>query len=412
MDNGQRTKKIVVQKYGGTSVANLERIRKVGERVRKTLADGHQVVVVLSAMSGETDGLLKLAKTITEHPDPRECDQLLAVGEQKTIALLAMFLNSVGVPSVSLNAPQVPIVTDSHFGKARIQTIGLDRIRRELKKGKVVVVSGFQGVTEEGDVATLGRGGSDTSGVALAAALKADLCEIYTDVDGVYTADPRVVPEPKLLKKISYEEMLELADSGAKVLQGRSVEMAAKHKVPLVVRSSFSDHPGTKVVSEEASLEKILVAGVTLNVKEAKIAVRHIPAAKGVMPKFFAPLAKAGINVDMIVENVSKDGSTDLAFTVSKDDLRQALKFTEPVAKKLGAGMVEAASDIAKISIVGLGMRTHAGVAHRIFQVLDDLNITIRMVTTSEIKVSIVVEKSEAERAVKALHEAFGLQSE
>lgn len=398
---------LIVQKYGGTSVADLERIRSVGNRVRKTAEEGCQIVVVLSAIAGETNALLKLAGEIASEPDPRECDQLVSVGEQKAIALLALYLNAVGIPSISLTAAQLPIFTDPHFGKARIQTIGLQRIRRELKGGKVVVVSGFQGITEEGDVTTLGRGGSDASAVALAAALKADLCEIYTDVEGVYTADPKVVAGPKLLKKISYEEMLELADSGAKVLQGRSVEMAAKHRVPLTVRSSFSDHPGTQVVSEEASLEKILVAGVTLNTKEAKIAVRRIPASRGVMPKFFAPLAKAGVNVDMIVENVGADATTDLAFTVTKEDLRQALKFTEATAKKLGAGKVEAASDIAKISIVGLGMRTHAGVAHKIFQVLDDLGITIQMVTTSEIKVSIVVNVSEAERAVLALHKAF-----
>ena len=398
---------LIVQKYGGTSVANLERIRSVGERVRKTLKDGHQVVVVLSAMSGETNELVKLASEMAQDPNPREYDQLVSLGEQKTIALLALYLNSIGLPAISLTAAQIPILTDNHFTKARIQTIILDRIRRELKSGKVVVVSGFQGITEEGDVTTLGRGGSDSSGVALAASLKADVCEIYTDVDGVYTADPRTVSAPKLLKKISYEEMLELADSGAKVLQGRSVEMAAKHSVPLVVRSSFNDHPGTKVVSEEASLEKILVAGVTLNTKEAKVAVRRIPSNKGVMPKFFAPLAKAGVNVDMIVENVGADGTTDLAFTVAKEELRQTLKSTEAVAKKLGAAKVEAASDIAKISIVGLGMRTHAGVAHRIFQILDDLDITIQMVTTSEIKVSLVVDVSEAERAVRALHEAF-----
>lgn len=395
---------LIVQKYGGTSVADLTRIRSVGERVRKTKALGHEVVVVLSAMSGETDALLKLAKEIAEQPDLRECDQLLSVGEQKTIALLAIYLNRVETPAISLTASQVPIWTDTHHGKARVQTIALERLRKELKAGKVVVVSGFQGVTETGDLTTLGRGGSDTSAVALAAALHADICEIYTDVDGVYTADPRVVESPKLLKKISYEEMLELADSGAKVLHGRSVEMAAKHRVPLAVRSSFNDNPGTEVVAEEASLEKILVAGVTLNTKEAKVAVRSIPTGKGSLQKFFAPLAKAGVNVDMIVENMGADGKTDLAFTVLKEDLRQALKFTEATAKKLGAGKVEAASDIAKISIVGLGMRTHAGVACRIFQILDDLGIHIQMVTTSEIKVSLVVGVEEAERAVKALH--------
>lgn len=398
---------LIVQKFGGTSVANLECIRAVGERIRHTLAEGEQVVVVLSAMAGETDGLLRLAKELAPDPDLREQDQLLSVGEQKSIALLALYLKSIGVPAISLTAMQIPILTDPAHGKARIQSIGLDRIRAELKAGKVVIVSGFQGLTEAGDLATLGRGGSDTSAVALAAALKADLCEIYTDVDGVHTADPRLVPNPKLLKKISYEEMLELADSGAKVLQSRSVEMAAKHRVPLTVRSSFHENSGTAVVAEEASLDKVLVAGVTLNTKEAKVAVRQIPKSKGSISKFFTPLAKAGINVDMIVENLGGDGKTDLAFTVLKEDLRQALKFTEAAAKKLGAGKVEAASDIAKISIVGLGMRTHAGVAHRIFQVLEELDITIQMVTTSEIKVSLVVDIQEAERAVRQLHEVF-----
>ncbi|MDO8494277.1 MAG: aspartate kinase [Deltaproteobacteria bacterium] len=400
---------LIVQKYGGTSVANLERIRAVGDRVIKEYKKGTRLVVVLSAQAGETEHLLGLAREITKDPDPRECDHLVAVGEQKTIALLALYLKSKKIPAISLNALQIPILTDEHHGRARIQTIALGRIQSELKNKKVVVVSGFQGVTKNGDIATLGRGGSDTSAVALAAALKADVCEIYTDVDGVYTADPRVVPSPKLLKKISYEEMLELADSGAKVLQTRSVEMAAKHKVPLTVRSSFNETPGTQVIAEDASLDKILVAGCTLNIKEAKVSVSRIPKAKGVMAKFFAPLAKAGINVDMIVENLSDDGNTDLAFTVPKDDLRATLRLIEPVAKKLGAAKVEAAADIAKISLVGLGMRSHPGVAYNIFQTVDELGIPIQMVTTSEIKVSFVVAQDQAQKVVRALHKSFGL---
>lgn len=398
---------LIVQKYGGTSVADLDCVRRVGNRVRKTFEEGHRVVVVLSAPAGETDHLIKMAGEMTSDPDPRERDALLAVGEQKSIALLGIYLKSCNVPCVSLNALQIPILTDSNHGQARILDIAAEKIQEVLSKNQIVIVSGFQGVTEEGDMTTLGRGGSDTSAVALAASLKADLCEIYTDVDGIYTADPRLVPEPKLLQKISYEEMMELADTGAKVLHPRSVELAAKKRLKLMVRSSFNQTAGTEVASEEESLEKILVAGVTLNTKESKVAIRRIPSNGGVMAKVFAPLAKAGINVDMIVENLAEDGTTDLAFTVSKEDLRKTLQFSETVAKKLGAGRVEAASDIAKISLVGLGMRSHAGVAHKIFQILDDLNINIQMVTTSEIKVSLVVDVRDANRAVKALHEAF-----
>ncbi|MDO8527807.1 MAG: aspartate kinase [Deltaproteobacteria bacterium] len=400
---------LIVQKFGGTSVKNLERIRSVARRVAKTKEEGHRVVVVLSAPAGDTDALLKLAAEISDQPDPRECDSLLALGEQKSVALLALCLKASGVACISLNAHQIPILTDKEHGRARIVSIGVERIFKELEAGQVVIVTGFQGITEDGDVTTLGRGGSDTSAVALAAALKASLCEIYTDVDGVYTADPRVVAEPKLLKKISYEEMMELADSGAKVLQTRSVEVAARHRVPLTVRSSFNDNPGTEVVPEDASLEKILVAGVTLNTQEAKVAIRRIPGGAGVLTRFFAPLAEAGINVDMIVENLSEDGTTDLAFTVAKVDLRKTLALSEATAKRLNAVRVEAASDIAKISIVGLGMRTHAGVAHQIFQILADLNITVQMVSTSEIKVSLVVAAEEAPEAVKALHKAFRL---
>lgn len=398
---------LIVQKFGGTSVANPDRLRRAGDLAVRTKNEGHQVVVVLSAAAGETDALFNLARQMAPEPDPRELDSLVALGEQKSAALLGLYLKSLQVPCVSLNAFQVPIVTDASHGKARILHIDPARIRKELDEGKIVIVTGYQGVTEEGDLTTLGRGGSDTSAVALAASLKAGLCEIYTDVDGVYTGDPRLIENPRLLKKISYEEMMELADAGAKVLHPRCVELGAKRSLRLKVRSSFNESPGTEVAPEEASLEKTLVAGVTLNTKEAKVGVRRVPSAPGVLTKFFGPLAKAGINVDMIVENLGKDGTTDLAFTVVKEDLRATLKHAEAAAKKLGAGKVEAASDIAKISLVGLGMRSHAGVAHRIFQILDDLNITIQMVTTSEIKVSLVVALEDAERAVKALHEAL-----
>lgn len=411
-DGGNRKgdRMLIVQKYGGTSVADLDCIRRVGKRARKTFEEGNQVVVVLSAPAGETDALEQLAADIAEEPDPRERDTLVSLGEQKSIALLGLYLKSEKIPCITLNAFQIPIITDGGHGKARILNIDAGRIQEELSLKKIVIVPGFQGITEKGAVTTLGRGGSDTSAVALAAALKADLCEIYTDVDGVFTADPRVVKEPKLLKRISYEEMMELAESGAKILHPRSVELAAKWRVPLTVRSSFHEEAGTQVAREDEELEKILVAGVTLNKKEAKVAVRRIPLGGGVMAKLFAPLAKAGVNVDMIVENLSEDGTTDLAFTVAKEDLRKTMKFAEKVAGKLGAGKVEVAGDIAKISLVGLGMRSHAGVAYRIFQVLDDLKINIQMVTTSEIKVSLVVAIDEADRAVKALHEAFALR--
>lgn len=395
---------LIVQKYGGTSVADLDCVRRVGKNARKTFEEGHQVVVVLSAPAGETDQLIDLAKKIAPQPDLREYDQLVALGEQKSVALLGLYLKSVGVACVSLTAAQIPIVTDDNHSQARVLEIGVEKIQQALKEKKIVIVTGFQGVTKEGDITTLGRGGSDTSAVALAAALKADLCEIYTDVDGVFSGDPRVVKQPKLLKKISYEEMIEMADSGAKVLHLRSAELAAKKNVPLVVRSSFHSGDGTQIVKEEAALEKILVSGVTLNTKEAKIGIRRIPGNHGVMGKFFAPLAKAGVNVDMIVENLGADGTTDLAFTVPKESLRTALKSAEAAAKKLGAGKVEAAADIAKISVVGLGMRSHSGVAHKVFQILDDLNINIQMVSTSEIKISLVVAIADADRAIQALH--------
>lgn len=400
---------LIVQKFGGTSVGSLERIRAAAKLVAATKQKGNDVVVVLSARSGETDQLLKEAHELSPHPNPRECDSLLATGEQKSVALLAICLHSMGISSVSLSAHQVPIFTDSNFQKARIQSIAPDRIQAELKKGKVVVVTGFQGITEEGEITTLGRGGSDTSAVALAAALKADLCEIYTDVDGVYTADPRHVPTAKLLKKISHEEMLELADTGAKVLQTRSVELAAMHRVPLKVRSAFSGATGTEVVPEEESLEKLLVSGISLNTNEAKIAIRKIPSQKAVLTSIFAPIAQAGINVDMIVENLGADGTIDVGFTVAKEDLRKTMRFVDAVAKQLRAGKVETAGDIAKISIVGLGMRTHAGVAYDLFRVLNELNIDVQMVTTSEIKVSFIIAAEGAKKALSALHDAFKL---
>ena len=403
---------LIVQKFGGTSVGSIERLRAVADRVQAAKKLQADIVVVLSARSGETDQLLKEASQLSENPDPRECDMLLSTGEQKSVALLALCLIDRGIPAISLAAHQVPIYTDDQHQKARIQAIDTQRIQRELKTGKVVVVTGFQGITKKGEITTLGRGGSDTSAVALAAALKADHCEIYTDVDGVYTADPKHVPEARLLKKISYEEMLELADTGAKVLQTRSVELAALHSVPLKVKSSFTQEEGTSIVSEEESLEKLLVSGISLNTNEAKIAIRKIPPQKGVLTAIFSPIAKAAINVDMIVENLGADGTVDIGFTVAKEELKKTMRLTDVVARQLKAGHVETAADIAKISIVGLGMRTHAGVADTLFQILNRLDIEVQMVTTSEIKVSFVVAQEQAKRAMIELHKAFGLSDE
>ena len=403
---------LIVQKFGGTSVGSIERLRAVADRVQAAKKLQADIVVVLSARSGETDQLLKEASQLSENPDPRECDMLLSTGEQKSVALLALCLIDRGIPAISLAAHQVPIYTDDQHQKARIQAIDTQRIQRELKTGKVVVVTGFQGITKKGEITTLGRGGSDTSAVALAAALKADHCEIYTDVDGVYTADPKHVPEARLLKKISYEEMLELADTGAKVLQTRSVELAALHSVPLKVKSSFTQEEGTSIVSEEESLEKLLVSGISLNTNEAKIAIRKIPPQKGVLTAIFSPIAKAAINVDMIVENLGADGTVDIGFTVAKEELKKPMQITDVVARQLKSGHVETAADIAKISIVGLGMRTHAGVADTLFQILNRLDIEVQMVTTSEIKVSFVVAQEQAKRAMIELHKAFGLSDE
>lgn len=411
---------LIVQKFGGTSVADMERLENVATCVRRTREAGHQVVVVLSAAAGETDGLLNYAKKLSTDASPREVAQLVTVGEQKQIASLALILNREGIPATSLIASQVPIVTNGNFDQARIIWIGTEKIKSLLHQGHVAVIAGFQGVSESGDPTTLGRGGSDTTAVAVAKALHANICEIYTDVEGVYSADPRIVTEAKPLKRITYEEMLEMADTGAKVLQTRSVELAAIYKVPLKVKSSFVKGEGTQVVGEEKlaqgpmtseeSLEKFLISGISFNTDEAKLSVRRIPHGVDPLALIFEPLARAGINVDMIVENLGSDGTMDVAFTVSKADLKAAMKFAEASAKKLEAAKVEVAADIAKVSVVGLGMRTHAGVAHRVFQVVSELGIPIEMVTTSEIKISIVVKRQGAEKVVQVLHKVFGLQ--
>ena len=398
---------LIVQKYGGTSVADVERIRNVARRVSACRQGGDDLVVVVSAMAGETNRLLGLARDVSPDPDRRESDVLVSTGEQVTTALLAMALTHLGCPAVSLLGHQVRIATDSAFGKARIQSIDDARIRAELAAGKVVVVAGFQGVDDGDNITTLGRGGSDTSAVALAAALRADSCEIYTDVDGVYTSDPRICPHARKLERIAYEEMLELASLGAKVLQIRSVEFAKRYAVPVHVRSSFTDTPGTWVVAEEASMENILVSGVTSERDEAKITLLRVPDQPGLAARIFGPIADANIVVDMIIQNASAAGTTDLTFTVPKADFRQAMTLVETLARDIGAAGIRTDESVAKVSIVGLGMRSHAGVAAKMFRTLAEVGINIQMICTSEIKTSVVVDAKFVELAVRVLHDAF-----
>lgn len=403
---------LIVQKYGGTSVANLERIRKVAERIISYKKKGHDLVVVVSAMAGETDRLLKLAREVTPEPALRELDMLVSTGEQVTSSLLAITLQSMGYKAIALLGHQIPIYTNGLFTKARIKDIKIEKIKKELSEGKIVVVAGFQGVTEEGDITTLGRGGSDTTAVALAAALKADLCEIYTDVEGVYTTDPRIVPQARKLPKISYEEMLEMASSGAKVLEMRSVELAMIYRVPLVVRSSFNDHEGTLITEEDEEMEKVLVSGVTYNRNEARISIYGLPDRPGVAAKIFGPIGEAGINVDMIIQTGRPDGKADLTFTVPRTDFKQALEIVKEVGEELGIERIEGDDKIAKVSIIGAGMRTHSGVATKMFETLAKHGINIMMISTSEIKISCVIEEKYTELAVRALHEAFNLEGE
>jgi aspartate kinase len=398
---------LIVQKYGGTSVADVERIRNVARRVTACRQGGDDVVVVVSAMAGETNRLLGLARDVSPEPDRRESDVLVSTGEQVTTALLAMALTHNGCPAVSLQGHQIRIVTDQAYSKARIQSIDDARIRAELTAGRVVVVAGFQGVDEDDNITTLGRGGSDTSAVALAAALRADSCEIYTDVDGVYTSDPRICPNARKLDRISYEEMLELASLGAKVLQIRSVEFAKRYAVPVHVRSSFTDTQGTWVVEEEASMENILVSGVTSDRDEAKITLLRVPDQPGLAARLFGPIADANIVVDMIIQNASAEGTTDITFTVPKADFRQAMKLVDALARDIGAAGVRTDEAVAKVSIVGLGMRSHAGVAAKMFRTLADVGINIQMIATSEIKTSVVVDAKFVELAVRVLHDAF-----
>lgn len=400
---------LIVQKYGGTSVGTIERIDQAARKVIVARARGDQVVVVVSAMSGETDRLLGLAHQIASRPEPREVDVLISTGEQVTIALFAMTLQKLGCPARSYTGAQVPIVTDSAHGKARIARIDPDRVRADLDAGQVVVVAGFQGVDALGSITTLGRGGSDTTGVALAAALKADECQIFTDVDGVYTADPRIVPTARRLDHITFEEMLELASLGAKVLQIRSVEFAGKYNVPLRVLSTFEEGPGTLITYEEQQVEEVVISGIAQNRDEAQITVSGIPDHPGVAYRVLGPVADANIEVDMIVQNVARDGTTDLTFTVHRNDHERALEILRARQKDLGARDIAGDSAIAKVSLVGVGMRSHAGVAARMFDVLASEGINIRMISTSEIKISVVISEKYVELAVRALHEAFAL---
>ena len=400
---------LIVQKYGGTSVGNPERINACAERIARWRAQGHDLVVVVSAMSGETDRMIKLAKQVHNDPPARELDVLLATGEQTTIALLAMALESRGIPARSYTGHQVHILTDKAHGKARIMDIDGARVREDLKKGRVVVVAGFQGADEDGNITTLGRGGSDTTAVAMAAALKADECQIYTDVDGVYTTDPRIVPEARRLDRVTVEEMLELASLGAKVLQIRSVEFAGKYKVPLRVVSSFEDGPGTLITYEEKEMEAPLISGIAFNRDEAKVTVRGVPDRPGIAAQLLGEIGKANINVDMIVQNVAADGNTDFTFTVHRGEYKKALEILKQVAQELKAREVTGDDKIVKISVVGVGMRSHAGIAAQMFQTLAREGINIQMISTSEIKISVVVEEKYLELGVRALHSAFGL---
>jgi len=403
---------LVVQKYGGTSVGNLDKIANVAKKVIRTKEEGNDVVVVLSAMSGETDRLIQLAQKAADEPDPREYDSLVSTGEQVTVTLLAIMLNGMGYPAKSLLGFQVRVRTDQAFQKARIQDVDTEAIRAELKKGVIVVVAGFQGIDPENNITTLGRGGSDTSAVALAAALKADVCEIYTDVDGVYTTDPNICSNARRLDRITYDEMLEMARAGAKVLQPRSVELAKKFNVPVFVKSSFTDEGGTLVTREEKEMEKEVVSGVTYDRDQAKITVIHVPDRPGVAARLFMPLSEKNIVVDMIIQNASIQGHTDLTFTVSRKDIREATRIISEVVRDVGAEKLEVDDNVAKVSIIGVGMISHSGVAARMFDTLAREGINIMMISTSEIKVSCVVEAKYTELAVTVLHEAFGLGKE
>ena len=403
---------LIVQKYGGTSVGDLEKIGNVANRVIKTFREGNDVVVVLSAMSGVTDNLIEMARKAAETPDRRELDVLLATGEQTTASLLAMMLIGMDYPAVSLLGHQAEVRTDSAYGNARIVNIGTQRIRKYIDDHRIVVIAGFQGAQPNGDITTLGRGGSDTSAVAIAAALKADVCEIYTDVDGIYTADPNICSQARKIDRISYEETLEMASLGAKVLQIRSVAFAKKFNVPVHVRSSFKKEEGTMVMNEDAEMERLVVSGVTSDKNQARLTFKGVPDQPGVAAKIFSPLAEAGIVVDMIIQTSPTGGHNDITFTVPRSSYDEAMAIGEKVVQELGAESIRGLPDIAKISVVGVGMKNHSGVAAKMFATLAAENINIRLISTSEIRISCVIDEKYTELAVRVLHTAFGLDAE
>ncbi len=402
-------KGLIVQKFGGSSVANVERIQNVAKRVSGYRRKGFDVVVVVSALGDTTDELIELASKITHEPSDREMDMLLSTGEQISVALLAMALHKLGFDAISFTGAQVGIITDTSHTKARIIKINVDRILHSLKKGKIVIVAGFQGITIDQDITTLGRGGSDLTAVALAKELKADECEIYTDVDGIYTTDPRIEPKARKIDEITYDEMLEMASLGAQVMQARSIEVAKKFDVPMHVRSSFSKNNGTLIIKEVKRMEDVIVRGITINKNEAKITICNVPDKPGVAAKVFKELASNGVSVDMIVQNVSHLRSTDISFTVNKSSLIKAMKLTKGVAKNVGSPEVLSDEDIARVSIVGVGMKSHPGAAAKMFEALADNRINIEMISTSDISISCIIQKRFAEKAVGALHKKFGL---
>lgn len=400
---------VLVQKYGGTSVANAERIQAVAKRIVEAKRSGRQIVVVVSAMGDTTDELIKLARQVTDDPSEREMDVLLSTGETVSMTLVAMALRAAGCDAVSLSGGQAGIRTDRSHSRARIVAINPHRIERELEQGRVVIVAGFQGITEDFDVTTLGRGGSDTTAVALAASLQAEACEIYTDVDGVYTADPRVVPRARKLEVISYEEMLELAKLGARVMHPRAVELGEVFKIPILVRSSFNENPGTLICGDEGMENRNKVRGIAHDPDVAKVTFVGVPDRPGIAYRIFAPLAEVNINIDSIVQNTSQHGVTDLSFTVARGDIDKALRLVEPVAREIGAQEIVSATDLAKVSIVGTGIQYAPGYAARMFQALAEHGVNIDMITTSEIRITCIIAQDQVERAVQALHEAFQL---
>ncbi len=401
--------KIIVQKYGGTSVSDVKKIKRVARRIVRYRKKGFSVVVVVSALGDTTDDLLELAHRVTKRPSERELDMLMSTGEQVSVALLAMSIHKLGWEAISFTGGQVGIITDRRHTKARILDVNTEKIRTELKRGRIVIVAGFQGTSLDKEITTLGRGGSDMSAVALAKVLKAKVCEIYTDVEGVYTADPRIVKNARKLHTISYEEMLELASLGAQVLQSRSVEVASKFDIPIHVRSSFTDKEGTWITKEVKSMEEVLVRGVTVNKDEAKITICNVPDKPGIAAKIFKRLADKDINVDMIIQNISRTGATDVTFTVNGTDLNKTLRCSRDISEAIGAGGVSHDKNIAKVSVVGIGMRSHSGVANKMFKALASKKINIEMISTSEIKISCVINKRRAEDAVRAIHKEFKL---